>query len=684
MLSVLLLSGLLAGCGTDLPEQQNQQEPEPTPESVSVYTATFQQISPGLSALLPLCASEDGFFCASTEKTGENIPDQVIRQARQRNREPYNDGRYDLLSPAIWFVSADGTAEALPAYIPLAAESTPEGWRGFACEPGVEALGPGEGNTLLSLEYNAISGNSAPLQRAQQVIGKNYREYRLVWHLRTLNADGSEQSDRIVEGDREAAFSALQARISPSAPKVFSASETPIPFADLGIAAEDICSPILQRSDGSFLFLIGSRGAEEIVTVKQEERETSPQSLLLAAESRTPLLEEAVLAFNRTHPDLIIALISLEGAEERHADLYCLTAEACRTMAKAGKLADLYPFIDADKSLKRSLLFSNILQALEVDGGLYCTCAGVSFETVIGASSLVGEKAGWTYDEFLQAWSRFGIGTDAFDAFTTAADVLHACLTADLPLFFDRDDGISRFTEEAFTRLLYFTRNFPRQIDLSAHSFIDADASDLRLQRGKQMLLEKTLCNMTDALYCGYEYPEEVTFIGYPTLSGTGNVMTVSTLETGLNLSMAETSTRKEAAWQFLRTFFTEDYQKSYRYFPVNINAFNRSLTAAMQVDYVLDEKGNPVTDRATGEKVKRSIDTMYLSNYTAVNIYPLTDSQAEKLVDLMRSTTKLKTTDEEVQHLVRENASGFWEGTVSLEESAQRVQDAVMKTSGE
>ena len=677
MLAVLLLSGLLAGCGTEPSEPP--EEPEQTPETVFGYTASFQKVSAGLSSLVPLCASKDGFFCVSTEKTGEAIPENVIRQARLRNRKPYNDGRYDLLAPQLWHLDSKGAATALEAYTPLPPEENPDGWRGFSCETGVEALAPGAGETLYSLEFNAVSGNSAPLQRIQQIIGKNYREYRVIWHLRTLGADGAVQEDKVIEGGREAALAALAERASKTAPRQLSLAEVPFSVAEVGIDSGSICSPVVQRGDGSWCFLTGTDGAEELVTVTYGELNQKREPLILASDDASPVLEEAVASFNRAHPETPVTVISFdEAAAGQEADLFCLTADVCRSMAKAGLLADLYPFLDADKGLKRANFFPNILEALEVDGGLYCTCAGVSFETVVGASSLVGEKAGWTYDDFLQAWSRLGIGTDAFDGFTTSADILRGCLKADLPQFFDREGRTCAFTGEGFTRLLYFTGNFPRTVDLSSHPFTEADAADLRIRRNKQMLLEKTLCNMTDALYCGCEFPEEVTFIGYPSLQGTGNVMTVSTLGSGVNLSMSSACGQKDAAWQFLRTFFTESYQSRYWYFPTNINAFNRQLTEAMKVEYAVDDKGKTVTDRTTGEPVKRSLDTMYLSNYTPVNIYPLTESQAEKLVDLMRSTTKLKVSEEDVLTLVVQHAAGFWAGTSTLEEAAQQVQAAV------
>ena len=74
-----------------------------------------------------------------------------------------------------------------------------------------------------------------------------------------------------------------------------------------------------------------------------------------------------------------------------------------RQLAAKGLLEDLYPYIDADEQLSRSDFFPNVLSAMELDGKLYAACAGFAVETAVGASSVVGDTPGWTYDDYYAA-----------------------------------------------------------------------------------------------------------------------------------------------------------------------------------------------------------------------------------------------------------------------------------------
>ena len=97
-----------------------------------------------------------------------------------------------------------------------------------------------------------------------------------------------------------------------------------------------------------------------------------------------------------------------------------------------------------------------------------------------------------------------------------------------------------------------------------------------------------------------------------------------------------------------------------------------------MATEPLYDERGNVRTDRATGEPLIRSVDTMYLSNFAEVEIYPLTESKAERLVDLMRSTTKIRTDNEDICAIVSESVARFYTGEQTLEEAAAAAQEAV------
>ena len=679
--TALLLSAamLLTGCGASVSEVQPEAEPEPTPEPVYAYTADFSEVGNGLSSLVPLCAVKGGFYCCSYEKTGEEIPEALIREAKWRNVEVVNDGRYDICSFRLYFLSDDGSSELLKEFTPLALEENADGWKSWSCISGIDALSPDKDGNLVTLEYNTFSGNSVPANRAEVVPGKNYLEYHTVWYIRTLDTQGKElKSERIGENAKkaESRFRVLTRR--GNLQEQLKVEETPFSFEELGIDRSQVLSPVKKDEYGKFRFVTGEGKAESLVTVSLEEVKQERTQILVAGLEESEPLKNAVSDFNASQEDVSVTIISPDDERVANADIFCLPSAQISAMGREGKLADLYPYLDADPKLDREDFFASALQGMELDGALISTGAGMSFETVIGASSLVGEKAGWTYDDFTAAWSALGLGTDAFDVYTTCEDVLDACLALDLDTFIDRKTASCDFTGENFRKLLYFTGNFRRDFDYDGHGWSEADHSDLRIRREKQMLLEKNLTCFRDVLACGCEFPEEITFIGYPTLGQAGSRMILSTFEPGLNLAMSALSEKKEDAWRFLRTFFTEDYQESYWYFPTNIHVFNRELEKAMETEEILDGNGKPVYDRETGDPAIRSVGTMYLSNFVQVDLYPLTESEAGKLVDLITESSKTGDPDEEICSIVKENVKCYYNGEASLEEAAARAQQAV------
>ena len=680
ILSVLLLSACLTGCGTQEPASTPVlEEPEPTPAPVIVYEADVEKIGAGLSVLTPLCAVNGGFYCAAYEKTGEDIPEAVVQEAKRKKTEVYNDGRYDVYGTGLCFLSDDGTIKPIEGYTGLLPEENTENWKEFACLTFLENLSPDKNGSLITLEYNIISGNSMPANRAERVIGKNYLEYHTLWYVRTLDADGTEQkSESFGENAEKASARFRSLTRKGNAQAQMSPEEVPFSWEGIGIARSSVLSEIKVREDGSYCFVIGSsEGADAVAAVSLREQKEEKIRLFLAAPEETSLLSEAINAFHASQKSCYITVIPFGEDSVPEADLYYLSGSQLDRLGREGVLADLYPYLDAEKRFNRDDFFPSVLHALERDGALLSTGAGMSFDTVIGASSLVGEETSWSYEAFLSAWSDLGLGTDAFEAYMTCEDVLSACLRLDLDTFVDRDSGSCSFNGENFKKLLYFTGNFRRSYDFGSHAWSDADASDMRIRNGKQMLLEKHLTGFNDAILCGYEFPEEITFVGYPTLGKAGSRMTISTLDTGYNLSMGSSSQHKDAAWSFLRTFFTEKYQKEYWYFPTNIHVFNRQLNDAMKTEPLLDQWGNPVINRQTGEPAIKSVSTVYLSNYVEINLYPLTESEAEKLVSLVTKGAKTSVPDEALISLVLQNVSGYYAGIQSLEEAAAQVQQA-------
>lgn len=337
-------------------------------------------------------------------------------------------------------------------------------------------------------------------------------------------------------------------------------------------------------------------------------------------------------------------------------------------LAAKGLLEDLYPYIDADSEFKREDFFPNVLASLEVNGGLYSTVSGFYINTVAGAASVVGDTPGWTYDEFDAALASMPEGCEPFDVYVTRDMILNTCLALDLNSFVDWTNGKCSFDSQSFIDLLEFANRFPAEYNWEENKGSE-ESSEERIAQGKQMLMESYLFSVRDLPYNERYFGGNMTYIGYPTNSGTGSVLN---LETGFAMSSA--CKNKEAAWEFMRTLFTEEYQEKLYNLPSNINVYNKQLEEAMTIQYSKDAEGNYILNEE-GERIPIITDSWVMSDGTVYEHYALTQEQADKMWELITTTTKRYDYNTSILEIVMEQAEAYFSGQKSVEEVARLIQ---------
>ena len=350
--------------------------------------------------------------------------------------------------------------------------------------------------------------------------------------------------------------------------------------------------------------------------------------------------------------------------------------------AARGILEDLYPYIDADPELSRDDLMENVLKAYETDGKLYQTLSSFNVYTAIGATSVVGDRTSWTVDEFQTALRNLQAdhdGATAFDRYMTRDSILQLCLYLDMDSFVDWNTGICTFDSPEFIKLLEFANSFPSEFDWENYEWTEGDDSYTRLMTGQQMLETTSIGDFNglqvyDALFGG-----ESTCIGFPTSYGTGNMFSTS----GNVLAMSSKCADKDAAWQFLRQFFTEEYQSNDRYFwgfPTNKNAFEKRLKEAMTPEYERDENGNFILDE-NGEKIEIGQGGMSVAvgvgggGGFSFSYHYVTEAEAAQLRALIASTSKVLNYDQSIYEIVQEQIAPYFDGQRSAADVAKLVQ---------
>ena len=351
-------------------------------------------------------------------------------------------------------------------------------------------------------------------------------------------------------------------------------------------------------------------------------------------------------------------------------DILDLSGFSVSQLAGKGLIADLDGFFDADPELNKSDFIPNVLAAFEIDGKLYSTVSNFNIQGVAGASSIVGDTPGWTYQQLQDALAQMPEGCDIFSYYTTSADVLSSCLALDMGTLVDWTTGQCNFESQSFIDMLKFASQFQNDFNWDNYEYTDSDDDYTRVAQGRQMLLNTYVSDFNDLPMYDAIFGGSVTYIGYPTSSGTGNMLNFN----GSGYAISARCENKDAAWQFIRTFFTEDYQKDQYGFPSNINAYNAKLKEAMTPEYEKDADGNYVLDE-NGNKIEVSRGGMGWGD-TMVELYATTQEQADKLWELITTTTKVADYSSSIYEIVNEQTPAFFSGQKSAEEVARLIQN--------
>ena len=438
----------------------------------------------------------------------------------------------------------------------------------------------------------------------------------------------------------------------------------------------------------------------ELIVLEKKPYDAVPhkETLTLATQYLDYNMRDKIVDFNRKNDRYRIEVrdyseyndYSSENEEDWNAGMTRLTTEIgagslpdildlsglpLKQLAGKGYLEDLYPLLDADASLSREDLLENVLAALEVDGRLYTTCQTFGIQTVVGAAGVVGDTPGWTYDEFNAALRGMPEGCTAFDRYVTRDDMLRNCLALDGDSFVNWATGECSFDSEAFVKLLEFANSFPAEYDWENYEYSEDDSTPARIMSGRQMLISTGIYDFQDQKMYQAIFGGDATYIGFPTESGTGNMIQLNRSGYAITSKCKD----KDAAWSFLRQFFTEDSAGDRYYYglPVNKAAFEKKLQEAMTPEYETDADGNFILDE-DGNKIEVSYGGWSWGG-VEIEYGAITREEADKLLDAVNSTTKLYSFDESIYDIVAEQAAAFFDGQKTAAEVAKLIQSKAM-----
>jgi ABC-type glycerol-3-phosphate transport system substrate-binding protein len=342
-------------------------------------------------------------------------------------------------------------------------------------------------------------------------------------------------------------------------------------------------------------------------------------------------------------------------------DIIDLSSGNIQQYIEKGILDDLYAYLDKDSELKKEDYVDNILKAYEQEGKLYAVLPAFGITTVIGKTSDVGDKMGWTIDQLIALVDSKPEGTEVFE-YASKDMILTVLCMYGMDQFVDWETGKCSFDNDTFVKMLEFTNTFKSEFTYDENEPSEA----AKIQSGQLLLSMASIGDVTTYQMQEMMFGEPITCVGYPTDSGTGSAITPGEVLLGISAKSAN----KEGAWEFVRRFLTPEYQNSSDLwsFPILKSALQAKFDEAMKKTYYEDENGNKV------EEMKTSW------GYDEVNfdIYAATQEQIDSITNLINSVDAVQQYDEEMYKIISEESAAFFAGQKTAQDVANVIQSRV------
>lgn len=414
---------------------------------------------------------------------------------------------------------------------------------------------------------------------------------------------------------------------------------------------------------------------------------------------------ESVLKFNRSNEEYRILVKSYSeydpesekdlGIEKLEndiikgniPDIIDLTGLDYKKYAAKGVLCDLYPLIDADAETSREDFVPGVLEAGELDGKLYSLISNYSVSTLMGKTSVVGDRDSWTWRELNETLARYP-GAVAFTQIERES-LLRNILSVTFYDYIDYENGTTKFDSEEFQELLKFCQPYPEKIDWDTfYEDYDWEVEQARYRENTILLMDGYFSSPWDFMYENNPFGEEVTMIGYPTSGESGSV-----IEPQSEWGISKNCYFKEQAFSFLKTMvyendnyaFSSVIEKLDQKFSEAVEEGNlsfggdvvRPMPATAEINVLADSSVTVENDAEVLADTELSVEDDFVTEDV---IYPMEEStfdeaKAKESADFIKSVSRRRAPrDHEVINIIIEESAAFFAGQKSVEETCRII----------
>ena len=405
--------------------------------------------------------------------------------------------------------------------------------------------------------------------------------------------------------------------------------------------------------------------ASEYVAITEGESQKTTVTLGLMNASEQ--LEDIVAGYNRFNGEIRVELkqydidddyercleqLKLDLVSGKAPDLIDVSLINTDAFTAKGIFADLYDFMDADPSFAREMLLEPVRRAYESDGHLYSMGAAFLLHTIWGADSVVNGRQGVSMEEMIQILESRGKTINSIFGFSADEPVLTTLCTFAMDEFIDWDEGKCDFSGQYMKEILDFAKEYT---GAAAESYLE------EIQRGEILLTIGCIRRVADYQLQREIYGEEVSFIGYPTIQGTGTAVGA----VGEELAVNAKSDNQKQAWDFVKYFIQNKYSDSC--FPTYRENFDTFIREAME-----DTTG----EYAGGTYIEPKGTYMHGDDY--IEVFAAGQQDVDTILALIEGAAARYKYNTDIQNIINEEAESYFRGQKDYEAVAGIIQSRV------
>lgn len=319
-------------------------------------------------------------------------------------------------------------------------------------------------------------------------------------------------------------------------------------------------------------------------------------------------------------------------------------------------LEDLYPYLDQDGELDRSDFIPSFMKAYEVDGALYSTVNALLIN-IVAVSDSVADQGIFNVDMIADAALRVNGGENLSYVQMNSDALFSELVYAFAYDFLNTEEGTVNFACDGYRNLLKVCKEAGNE----AYTGEDVNKAGVLYPDDFRTLYHPQLfraCFDSDFVFA----------------SGLDGNVASYWQDPFEKLAMNRSSQNKEGAWQFLRIFMTEEYQKQCTTLPTNLHALE---------DMIEDARQGLVHKEMDSAIFRREIIHDYEppTSFDSSNIAygPVTEGDIQSILNLINSTTRIISVKEgNCIEAAREIAQQYFEDKIDLDTAVSMTQERI------